>query len=90
MISASRRIISILKWIHEIHKSKYAPPDGHMWARERLTKIQATSRPNDIRTEVWSKMRYRKPKLDAARRLKGIHYIALEDQEFDTVIKNAR
>ena len=30
------------------------------------------------------------PKLDAARRLRGIYYIASDDQEFDTVIKKAR
>ena len=32
----------------------------------------------------------RKPKMDAARRLKGISYIASDDQEFDTVVKHAR
>ena len=35
---------------------KKPPPDGHMWAGERLTKIQSTSRPDDIWPEVWSKI----------------------------------
>ena len=78
---------------------KKPPPAGHMWARERVTKIQTTSRPDDVWSEVRSNMfkghqreakqRWQRdePKLDAARRLKGIYYIA-PDQEFDTVISN--
>ena len=32
----------------------------------------------------------KEPKLDAAHRYMGIHDMALDDQEFDIVIKNAR
>ena len=32
------------------------PPDGYVWSRERLTKRQATSRPDHLWPELWIKM----------------------------------
>ena len=58
------------------------PPDGYMWSGERLTKRQATSRPDHLWPELWrgmsknAKLREKqkwaieKPKLDNARRLR--------------------
>ena len=68
----------------------------------RLTKRQATSRPDHEKPEVWrglarnDKLREKhkwaieKPMLDNARRLRGIYFIDSEDKEFKETIKNAR
>ena len=68
----------------------------------RLTKRQATSRPDHLWPELWrgvsknAKLREKqkwaieKPKLDNARRLRGIYFIDPEDKEFKETIKNAR
>ena len=78
------------------------PPDGYMWSGVRLTRRQLTSRPNHLWPELWIKMGRNaklkekhkwfdeKPKLDDARRLRGIHFIDPEDKEFKETIKNAR
>ena len=78
------------------------PPDGYLWSGERLTKRQVTSRPDHLWPELWIKLgrndrlkeRHKwsneKPKLDNARRLRGIYFIDPEDKEFKETIKNAR
>ena len=78
------------------------PPDGYMWSRRGLTKRQATSRPDHLWPELWrgmsknAKLREKlewaieKPKLDNARRLRGIYFIDPEDKEFKEIIQNAR
>ena len=70
--------------------------------RERLTKRQATSRPDHLWPELWRGMSknaelrekhewaIEKPKLDNARRLRGIFFIDPEDKEFKETIRNAR
>ena len=70
--------------------------------RVKLTKIQVTSRPENLWREVWSKMgkaaqmkekqerTNKKPKLDNARRLRGIYFVDPEDGEYKETIKNAR
>ena len=78
------------------------PPDGHMWSGGRLTKRQSTSRPDHLWPELWRGMSkngelkekqnwaIEKPKLDNARRLRGIYFIEHDDIEFNEIIKNAR
>ena len=78
------------------------PPDGYMWSGERLTKRQATSRPDHLRPELWIKLGRNaklkeknkwsdeEPKLDNAGRLRGIFFIDPEEKEFKEIIKNAR
>ena len=77
------------------------PPDGYMWSGERLTRQQVTSRPDHLWPELWLKLgrnakkekrkwSKEKPKLDNARRLRGIYFIDPEDKEFKETIKNAR
>ena len=78
------------------------PPDGYMWSGERLTRKQLTSRPDYLWPELWTKLgrnaqlkerqkwSHEKPKLDNARKLRGIYFIDLEDKEFKETIKNAR
>ena len=62
-------------------------PDGDTWSGWRLTKKQTTSRPDYLCPEIWKDMSEaaqpkekqkwanEKPKLDNARRLRGIHFI---------------
>ena len=78
------------------------PPDGYMWSGERLTRKQLTSRPDHPWPELWKTMgknaklkeRHKwsdeEPKLDNARRLRGIYFIDPEDKEFKETIKSAR
>ena len=62
---------------------------------ERLTKRQATSRPDHLWPELWTKLGRnatlrekqkwaieKKPKLENARRIRGIYFIDPEDKEF--------
>ena len=77
-------------------------PDGYMWFGWRLTRKQLTSRPDYLLPELWTKLgrnaklkekqkwSHEKPKLDNARRLRGIYFIDPEGKEFKETIKNAR
>ena len=74
--------------------SSEKPPDGYVWSGRRLTKRQATPRPDHLWPEFWrgmarsaklkekQKWSIEKPKLDNARRLRGIFFIDPEDKEF--------
>ena len=78
------------------------PPDGYVWSGWRLTKRQVTSRPDHLRPELWIKLGRNarlkerqkwfneEPKLENARKLRGIYVIDLEDKEFNETIKNVR
>ena len=78
------------------------PPDGNMWSGWRLTRKQLTSRPDHLWPELWTELERNdklkekqkwsneKPKLDNARRLRGIYFIDPVDKEFKETIKNAR
>ena len=78
------------------------PPDGYMWSGRRLIRRQLTSRPDHLWPELWIKLgrnatlrekqkwSIEKPKLDNARRLRGIYFIDGEDKEFNETIRNAR
>ena len=73
-----------------------------MWSGERLTKVQTTTRPN----HVWPELRTKngkaaqnrekqewknvKPKLDNARRLRGIYFVGPDDQDYKETLKHAR
>ena len=65
------------------------PPDGCMWSGVRLTKRQATSRPDHLWPEIW-KGSNEKLHLETARKLRGIYFIDPQDKEFEETIKNAR
>ena len=78
------------------------PPDGYLWSGERLTRKQLTSGPDHSLPELCTKLgrnaklkerqkwSHEKPKLDNARKLRGIYFIDPEDKEFKETIKNAR
>ena len=63
-----------------VYSMEEKPPDGYMWSRERLAKLQATSRPDYLWPELCTKLgrnaklkekhkwAIEKPKLDSARR----------------------
>ena len=73
-----------------------------MVQEERLTRIQTTSRPDNVWPDMWKHMSdaanrkakqksaVEKPKLNNARQLRGIYFIDLEDDEFKLTMKNAR
>ena len=73
-----------------------------MWFGEILINIQATTSPDHVWPEVWTKIGKsapqterqgrveEKPKLDNARRLRGIYFIDPEDKENKETIKKAR
>ena len=78
------------------------PPDGYTWSRERLTRKQTISRPDTLWPEIWidmsdalkrkekQKWAIEKPKLDNARKFRGICFIDPDDGEFKDIMKNAR
>ena len=69
------------------------PPNGYMWSGERLTKRQATSRPDHLwpaKLREKYKWAIEKPKLDNARKLRGIYFIDPEEMELKEIIENAR
>ena len=73
-----------------------------MWSGRILTKRLVTFRPDHLWPELWIKLgrnaklkekqkwSNEKPKLDNARRLRGIYFIDPEDKELKEAIKNAR
>ena len=73
-----------------------------MWSGERLTKVQATTRLDNVWPDAWTKIgkaaqkrekqewKNEKPKLDNARRLRGIYFIDPDEEENKDIIKNAR
>ena len=70
--------------------------------RGRLTRKQATSRPDSLWPEIWTDMSeaskrkekqkwaIEKPKLNNARRLRCIYFSDPDDEEFKVIMKNAR
>ena len=70
-----------------------------LWSGWKLTKRQATSRPDHLWPELWTKLgrnaelrekqkwSIEKPKLDNARILRGIYFIDPEDKEFKETIE---
>ena len=101
-IDGSRDLSDPWKGFAQFTLSDEKPPDGYMWSGGKLTKRQATSRPYHSWPELWrgkarnAKLREKykwaieKPKLDNARRLRGIYFIDPEDMEFKEIIETAR
>ena len=87
--------LSLLYWMRNLQTEICGPV-------RRLTKRQATFRLDQLWPELWrgmarnAKLREKqkwsmeKPKLDNARRVRGIYFIDPEDKEFKETIKNAR
>ena len=74
---------------------------GYTWSGVRSTTVQTTTRPDHVWPEVWTKIgkaaqnrekqewKHEKPKLDIARRLRGIYFIDLDDQDYREILKTA-
>ena len=70
------------------------PPDGFSCSGSRLTRKQTTSRPDDVWQDIWKQMSdaskrkakqkwaIEKPKLDDARKLRGLFFIEPTDEYF--------
>ena len=80
-IDGSRDLSDSWTGFTQFTPSEEKPPDGYMWSGERLTKRQATSRPDRLWPELWTKLgrnaqlkekqkwSMEKPKLDNARKI---------------------
>ena len=91
-IDGSRDLSDSLIGFTQFNLLKEKPPDGYMWS----------GRPDHLWPELWRKLTRNvklrekhkwaneKPKLDNARRLRGIYFIDPEDKEFKETSKNAR
>ena len=81
---------------------KEKPPKGYMWSGERPTKNQTFTRPDYVWPEVWTNIRKaaqnrekqewaeEKPKLDNARKLRGIYFIDPDDREYSEILQKER
>ena len=75
------------------------PPDGFTCSWRELTRKQTTSRPDNVWPDMWKlmsdaskrkdkqKWAIEKPKLDNARRLRGVFFIEPDDEEFKRTMK---
>ena len=101
-VETSRHLSDSWKGFTTFTLLKEKPPKGYMWSGERLTKIRTTSRPDHVWPEVWMKIgeaaqnrekhewAKEKPKLDNARKMRGIYFIDPDDEECKEILKNAR
>ena len=91
-VDSSRSLSDLWKGFTKFILLQEKPPKGFLWSGWRLTKVQTTTRPD--RPEVWAKIgkaaqnrekqewKNEKPKLDNARRLRGICFIDPDDQDY--------
>ena len=98
-IDASRDLSASWTGFTQFTLLEEEPPDGYMWSGGRLTKRQATSRPDHLWPELSTKLgrnaklrekqkwSIEKPKLDNARRLRGIYFIGPDDKEFKETLR---
>ena len=97
------RFVRFLDRFHSVYSKKWETSRRiFMIPGGRVTKRQATSRPDHLWPELWSgmsknaklrekhKWAIEKRKLDNARRLRGIYFIDPVDMEFKEIIQNAR
>ena len=101
-IDGSRDVSDSWTGFTQFTLSSEKPPEGYKCSGARLTKRQATSRPDHLWPELWTKLgrnaklkktqklKNEKPKLDNARILRGICFIDPEDNEFKETIMNVR
>ena len=95
-------IVWCMDRFHEIHFMEWEAAWWIFMVWERLTRKQTTSRPDNVWPDMWrhmsdaskrkekQKWAVEKPKLDNARRLRGIYFIDPGDEEFKDIMKNAR
>ena len=93
-VDANKHLSDSWKGFTKFTLLKENPPKGYMWSGRRLTKIQSTTRPDHVWPEVWTKISNaaqnrekqewakEKPKLDNARRVRGIYFLDPDDREY--------
>ena len=99
-VDGYREIVGYVDRSYKIHGIGWKkPPDGYTWSGERLTRKQTTSRPASLWPEIWKDMSeaskrnekqqwaVERPKLDNARKLRGIHFMHPADEEFKETMK---
>ena len=91
-VDTKRHVSDSWKGFTKSTRWREKPHKGKMWSGRRLTKDQTNTRPDHVWPEVWTQIgqaaqnrtkhecKNDKPKLDNARRLRGI-YIGLVDEE---------
>ena len=97
------RIVRCMDRFHTIYYLlKERPPDGFTLSGERPTRKQTTSRPDNVWPDLWKHMSdaskrkakqkwaIEKPKLDNARKSRGIFFIEPNDEQFKHTMKAAR
>ena len=89
--------------VHQVYFIERKHPKGYVSSGERLTQHQTTTRPDHVwPEEVWTKIgkstqnpekhewAKEKPKLDNARRLGGIYFVDVDDQDYKDTCKKTR
>ena len=101
-VDGSRDLSDSLDRFHSIYSIGRETSRRIYVVRGEMTRKQLTSRPDHLWPELWTKLgrnaqlkerqkwSHEKPKLDNARKLRGIYFIDPEDKEFKETIKNAR
>ena len=97
------KLIRFLERTHKVHFiEKRNLQKGFLWSGSRLTNIQASTTPENVWPEVWTKIgnaaqnrekqewANEKPKLEHARRMEGICFIDPEDGEYKRNLQIAR
>ena len=100
------KYIDVTRTNEQASQDLFYSTKGHLTEKHglgRLTRKQTTtSRPDNVWPDMWKHMSdaakskakqkwaIEKPKLDNARRLRGIFFIEPEDEEFKRMMKNAR
>ena len=98
-VDSSKHLSDSWRGLTKFTLLKEKPPTGFLWSRERLTKIQSTTRPDHEWPEVFTKFGKatqnrenqewvkEKPKLHNARKLRGIYFVDPEDKEYSEINK---
>ena len=101
-VGGDRELSDTWNRFHKIHCITWKNTRWIYMVRERLTRKQTVSRPDTLWPNIWKDMSdaskrkekqkwaIEKPKLDNARKFRGMYLIDLDDGEFKDIMKNAR
>ena len=101
-VDSSRHLSNSCNGFTKFTLLKEKPPKGYMWFGKRWTKIQTTTRPDHVWPEVWTNIgnaaknrekpegAKEKPKLNNARRMRGIYFNDPDGEENKEILRKAR
>ena len=101
-VDSNKHFVRFVERVHEIYSVEGEASKRTYVVGVRLTIVQTTTRPDYVCPEVWTKIgeaaqnwekrerKNEKPKLDNARRRRGICFIDLDDQDYEETLKNSR